>query len=63
MLTTANVEDITSGKTKIYAHGRCDYADVFGAKHWMTFCFELDTRDLTSFTPCEAHNNTGTYNR
>lgn len=37
-----------------YAIGRIDYSDIFGVKHWKTFCFVTGSETLT---PCESGND------
>jgi hypothetical protein len=54
-MTSPQVEDVKSGKTRIYLYGKATYDDVFGGHHWVTFCNELDSR---GWHACAEYNET-----
>jgi len=37
-ITQELADQITSGRIRIFTHGRVDYEDVSGTPHWFTFC-------------------------
>jgi len=42
----------------LYVFGRIDYADIFGCRHWTTFCYFLDPREnLQLYSACKEHND------
>lgn len=47
-LTQELFDDLQTGKTRIFVHGRIDYEDSQQAKHWTTFCYFL-------ITPFDGH--------
>jgi uncharacterized repeat protein (TIGR01451 family) len=49
---------LVAGKARLYAHGRIDYADVFGDRHWITFCYRLTIPLNGNFELCAGHNET-----
>ncbi len=51
----ASLPAIKSGEVRFFLHGRIDYEDIFGCKHWTTFCGVLNS-DLTSFRSYGTHN-------
>jgi len=56
---TQEVLDIFSSKEKIlFAHGTVLYDDIFGKKHWLTFC-RLMQPDGKAWESCKTHNDTG----
>lgn len=60
-LTQAIIDEIKREDTRIYVHGHLTYNDVFGKSHWLDFCYYLTAPDLTSFSVCKEHNETGDY--
>ena len=59
-LTVERLQDLKNqlraGDLKIFAHGRISYRDIFGCRHWTTFCFNL-TPDW-EYVSCSTHNDT-----
>lgn len=59
-LTVERLQDLknqlTAGDLQILAHGRISYRDIFGCRHWTTFCFNL-TPDW-EYVSCSTHNDT-----
>jgi hypothetical protein len=56
---TQPVLDALSDPTQnFFTYGFANYDDVFGKKHWLTFCRVLDPGG-TSWFGCETHNDTG----
>lgn len=43
-----------------FIHGCVDYDDIFGQRHWTTFCFRQGS-DSGHATWCDEHNGTGSY--
>lgn len=50
--------EITSGGS-LYFHGCVLYDDIFGKKHWMTYCGSFDLTTKNSFLACRKYNDTG----
>ncbi len=57
-LTQDIVDAINGGIVHLYAHGRLTYADVFGGRHWMTYCYMYTAED-GQWNACGEHNDTG----
>ena len=54
-LTQELLDAINAGDLKIYIHGRISYNDIFGAHHWMTFCYFWDP-ETRAYAVCAQHN-------
>jgi hypothetical protein len=54
-LTQPLLDALNAGEFQIYIHGRISYDDIFGAHHWMTFCYfwHPETR---AYAVCAEHN-------
>ena len=55
------IEQLESGKTTFYAHGRISYTDIFGKSHWTTYCvlFHRDQAPGSEFVFAATHNDMG----
>jgi len=47
------MKEIKSGQG-LFVYGRVDYEDVYGAKHWTTYCSQLN--DEERWIPCQKYN-------
>jgi hypothetical protein len=54
------LDSLSSGDAKLYIHGEFQYGDIFGCRHWITFCWFYMT-EPSGFGACRAHNDTGDY--
>jgi hypothetical protein len=54
-LKSQALDDITSGRWRVYMHGRVAYKDIFQHRHWMTYCFYMNP-DGRDFGVCDRHN-------
>jgi hypothetical protein len=54
-LSQASMDDIKSGKFKIFVYGTITYDDVFNCPHWTKFCVHLQS-DL-KYESCDRHND------
>jgi hypothetical protein len=52
------IDELTSGRLRVYTHGRIVYDDIFGCRHWLTFCYFFNP-EVNSFSVCATHNDTG----
>jgi hypothetical protein len=57
VLTARDVAEIASGKLSVFVDGRIDYKDVFGAEHWVCFCYVWNRTD-DCYTQYESGNET-----
>jgi hypothetical protein len=56
---TQDVLDTFSTKSKIeFNYGLITYDDIFGQKHWLSFCRSMDP-DGRAWNACATHNDTG----
>jgi len=60
VLDSTILNDIRTGKKRIYVHGINTYFDIFNRHQWATFCFFLGA-DGSKSELCEEHNDTGSY--
>jgi hypothetical protein len=51
---TKDFTEIQSGKSIVYVFGKITYRDVFGGKHFATFCGFLN-RNMTTLRPCKTY--------
>ena len=52
---------INNREVEIWVHGRVDYEDIFGTKHWTTLCFQFvpgDKGGIGGFAACQTGNDT-----
>jgi hypothetical protein len=54
-LTATDIAAIRGGSLLIISFGRVEYQDVFGERHWTTFCFEYDPTQ-NKMKACSYHN-------
>jgi hypothetical protein len=47
---------IVNGDTVVYYFGRVTYEDIFGASHWIKFCYIFNARRKI-FDICSVHNS------
>lgn len=59
-MTQPILDEMTAGAEKDFVHGEITYDDVFGCRHWMTFCYFWNV-DMSVFSACTPHNDTGDY--
>lgn len=57
-LTQELADAITSGRTRIFVHGRVDYEDIFGQPHWISFCAHTLFPMADNFGIWPTHNET-----
>jgi hypothetical protein len=58
-LTPELLDALKHDAVRLYVHGYVSYADIFGSCHWVTFCYYLTAPNLSSFSVCPDHNDTG----
>jgi hypothetical protein len=51
-----DIEALRADFLRLYVHGRIKYEDIFGCKHWTTFCYRSYAGP--GFIACEQHNDT-----
>jgi len=54
------MNDIRSGRIRIYAHGIIMYKDIFDQRQWMTYCYYYRSED-SRYVACKEHSDIGTY--
>jgi hypothetical protein len=59
-ITQSGIDQLRTGKTTLYIHGRIDYRDAFRTAHWTEFCYYL-LPTLVEFESCPTHNNADDY--
>jgi len=53
----SDIQSILSGQKRFYVVGVITYSDVFKAKHFSKFCYQL-SEDLTNFFSCPDYDKT-----
>jgi hypothetical protein len=56
-LTQELFEELQTGRTRIFVHGRIDYEEPNKTKHWATFCYFLITPFNGHFGLCDGDTN------
>ena len=49
---------LTSGRATVFVYGTVVYDDIFGEKHWLTFCQSMHPEG-DAWDACQKHNDTG----
>ncbi len=58
-LTPELLATISNGDVQLFLHGRVTYRDIFGSKHWFTYCFSyLPGSPPPPFGACREYNET-----
>jgi hypothetical protein len=57
LITPSNRENVSSGRAFLIIHGKIAYTDIFGIKHWTTFCRFANQPSLIS-EECTRYNDT-----
>ena len=61
VLTQDMLNLIANGDWYVVVHGQVDYDDIFGRRHWLTYCSKLMAPLNGTFGQCDTHNDTGDY--
>jgi hypothetical protein len=55
-ITNDVINQVTNGMMQTYIYGVIRYHDIFGYRHWTTFCYYFSP-DMTKYYPYKEHND------
>jgi hypothetical protein len=57
LITREDISNLQAKKASLYSYGIINYADIFGTKHWTTFCYRSASITELNLVACSGWND------